>query len=34
MPNRFVDELLLVKFAGGWKIVSKAWAYDTAAGPA
>ncbi|MBN8939865.1 MAG: nuclear transport factor 2 family protein [Rhizobiales bacterium] len=31
LPNRFVDELLLVKFAGGWKIVSKAWAYDTAA---
>lgn len=34
LPNRFVDELLLVKFAGGWKIVSKAWAYDTAAMPA
>lgn len=32
LPNRFVDDLLLVKFADGWKIVSKAWAYDTTAG--
>lgn len=30
MPNRFVDELLLVKFADGWKIVCKAWAFDNA----
>ena len=28
LPNRFVDELLLVKFANDWKIVCKAWAYD------
>lgn len=27
LPNRFVDELLLVKFADGWKIVCKSWAY-------
>ena len=27
-PNRFVDELLLVKFEDGWKIVCKSWAYD------
>ncbi|PZW50478.1 putative lumazine-binding protein [Humitalea rosea] len=27
-PNRFVDDLLLVKFADGWKIVCKAWAFD------
>lgn len=31
LPNRFVDELLLVKFADGWKIVCKAWAYDKTA---
>ncbi|MBL8571312.1 MAG: nuclear transport factor 2 family protein [Phreatobacter sp.] len=28
LPNRFVDELLLVKFAVGWKIVCKSWAFD------
>lgn len=28
LPNRFVDDLLLVKYADGWKIVCKAWAYD------
>lgn len=28
LPNRFVDDLLLVKFPDGWKIVCKAWAYD------
>lgn len=28
LPNRFVDELLLVKYADGWRIVSKSWAYD------
>ncbi len=27
-PNRFVDELLLVKYPEGWRIVSKAWAFD------
>lgn len=26
--NRFVDELLLVKYPQGWRIVSKAWAFD------
>lgn len=31
LPNRFVDELLLVKFPNGWKIVSKVYAYDSAA---
>ncbi len=31
LPNRYVDELLLVKFAEGWKIVCKAWAFDSAA---
>lgn len=30
-PNRFVDELLLVKFADGWKIVCKSWAFDNGA---
>lgn len=30
-PNHFVDELLLVKFADGWKIVCKAYAYNNAA---
>ena len=33
LPNRFVDELVLVKFPDGWKIVSKVWAYDNAAQP-
>lgn len=28
LPNRFVDELLLVKFADGWKIVCKSWSFD------
>lgn len=27
-PNRFVDELLLVKYPDGWKIVCKAWAFN------
>ncbi|MBR0679892.1 nuclear transport factor 2 family protein [Roseomonas eburnea] len=31
LPNRFVDELLLVRYPQGWRIVSKAWAYDPAA---
>jgi hypothetical protein len=31
LPNRFVDELLLIKFGAEWKIVCKAWAYDAAA---
>jgi hypothetical protein len=30
LPNRFVDDLLLVKFDSGWRIVCKVWAYDTA----
>lgn len=34
LPNRFVDDLLLVKFADGWKIVSKVWAYDAKASAA
>ncbi|MFG1212038.1 nuclear transport factor 2 family protein [Xanthobacter flavus] len=28
LPNLFVDDLLLVKYADGWKIVCNAWAYD------
>lgn len=32
LPHRFVDELLLVKYPDGWKIVSKVWAYETPAG--
>jgi hypothetical protein len=27
LPNHFVDDLLLVKFGGTWKIVCKTWAY-------
>ena len=27
-PNRFIDELLLVKYPDGWKIVCKAWAFN------
>lgn len=27
-PNRFINELLLVKYADGWKIVCKIWAFD------
>ncbi|MBE9606344.1 nuclear transport factor 2 family protein [Acetobacteraceae bacterium H6797] len=29
-PNRYVDELLLVKYPDGWKIVCKAWAFNNA----
>lgn len=29
LPNHFIDELLLVKFPDGWKIVCKAWAFDS-----
>ncbi|WP_419897487.1 nuclear transport factor 2 family protein [Roseomonas sp. USHLN139] len=27
--HRFIDELLLIKYPQGWKIVCKAWAYDS-----
>jgi hypothetical protein len=31
VPNRFVDDLLLVKFGADWRIVCKSWSYDNAA---